>query len=928
MYRRTDQRRLSVCRPFAAALAAALSLGQITVAQDRPDPAADNTVESYLIDRGMREVLAAYLRQKLAAAAPADRVAVAERLGRLYVEQLAANLPNDERKAVEQFSRDLLKLVPEADSAELRLDLSKASYLRVEEIVERDRLKLANPDERQEAERVLRSVAPIFQEIGSKQNRRVESLERKEESGREDDSLKAELAEARRIRSLAMYYSGWSSYYLALLTGQNALALRALEDFGWLLNAPQGKAATPDRVPENLLKFEHVARAAMGCAMACSVRGADNDAIRWLDKIESTPELAKPVSDQLFTRRLVVLSSARRWADIELIVRRKKRSAITTEASTLTPTEARLLAVVCLEAMAETNNRDRRTDVVDALAQVALAELVAQGQVGHVLDLVRRYGTAPIGDDGFVVRYIRALQSYDRAREQHTSSGVSLDQPPTDPGVINKYREAAWVLELAVSSPDAARFADELSKAETMLGLALFYAGEAQKAAQKFQAAAERATDPKAKHDAMWLAILALDRAVEAGGTKEMAAQRDQAATVFLAAFPKSEQAARLLLRRAGSGLLPDEQTVAVLLEIGSNSPLYQPARRQASNLLFRLYRRTPVESRPAAASRFLDAAEEVLRFDAQGAAESGGKVSADAAESAVRAARQIAEVALAQSPPESARAEAAIAIIRQLAETVKIDLAPVNDELTYRQLQIALAESRAQQAEEAISLLRARGGPFAQAADRLMYRSALDLWRSSPTSELAALAVITHGERVIAQLSAAPNALADPVLLAVYNDVAEAALAAYEISRKPEPRDAAIRLDRKLLEAGRPTAASLRRLARLSEEGGDLNTALDAWRRLLSAIDTRDPGWFEARYESLRILAKSEPAKARDLLEQHRVLYPKLGPAPWGDKLRELSESLALPAPLQPDAGQPTPPSTNGGNGSGRGGGGGGGVP
>jgi hypothetical protein len=52
-------------------------------------------------------------------------------------------------------------------------------------------------------------------DIGSKINRRVEALEKRETTGRDEDApaIRAALGEARRLRSLAMYYTGWSLYY-------------------------------------------------------------------------------------------------------------------------------------------------------------------------------------------------------------------------------------------------------------------------------------------------------------------------------------------------------------------------------------------------------------------------------------------------------------------------------------------------------------------------------------------------------------------------------------------------------------------------------------------------------------------------------------------------------------------------------------------
>jgi hypothetical protein len=52
--------------------------------------------------------------------------------------------------------------------------------------------------------------------------------------------------------------------------------------------------------------------------------------------------------------------------------------------------------------------------------------------------------------------------------------------------------------------------------------------------------------------------------------------------------------------------------------------------------------------------------------------------------------------------------------------------------------------------------------------------------------------------------------------------------------------------------------------------------------------------GWYEARYESIRLLAEKDPAAAREVMEQHKALEPAMGPGTWGEKFRELDAKLA----------------------------------
>jgi hypothetical protein len=268
---------------------------------------------------------------------------------------------------------------------------------------------------------------------------------------------------------------------------------------------------------------------------------------------------------------------------------------------------------------------------------------------------------------------------------------------------------------------------------------------------------------------------------------------------------------------------------------------------------------------------------------------------------------RQIGEVAMGLSTPDVARLDAALETLDQIVGAIKLDVSAAEDELTYRRLQSALLKRRTDIAEQQIARLRAKGGPFAAAAERLMYREALAAWHAAPSDPRAAKAVVASGTRVIEQIASKPGALQDPGVIAICNDVADAASAAWEIEKDAAMRDAALRLDRRVIEGGRPPAAALRRYAVLTEAAGDASSALDAWRRLVGSMPPEDAAWYEARYQSLRLLVSSDPGAARSALDQHKLLHPDFGPAPWGQKLRDLDSSL-------PAAGAPASTTKGGG--------------
>jgi hypothetical protein len=916
-------------RPALGLLALWLAGASVASAQDappappastgapRPAPGAtgshplpDTSLEQYLEDHGLRELLATLLLQRLKESEAAERAQLADRLGSLYVDLLESATSADERQRWEARSQDLLKSVPEAESSELRLNLSKARYLQAEEIAERYRLRLATPEERQEAERTLRALAATFHEIGSRLNRRVDALERRESSGRDEDhpQLRSELNDARRLRSLAMYYAGWANYYTAYLSARPQIAEEAITQFGFLLNAPAGRPASIERLPAALLRYEHVARAAIGCALCESIRQHDETALRWLDAVEAGEGLPEAISRQLFSRRLAVLASAKRWADIDYLLRRRRQPERQQQVKPLEVGEARLLAIVTLEALQKEQPGSKVHDAVQMLADLAMTDLVTLGEVRHVQDLVSRYGTLPLGTEGFIVQYVRGMQAYDAARAAHGGSGKNAEEPATEPAVVNLYREAGNLLKTAVEAGDAERFADERSNASLIYGLSAFYAGDLIEASDRFERAHRAASSPKAAEDALWLAIVSVDKAID-GGKPSLKERLGSLGSLYLQTYPRSERSAKLLLRQASSGLVSEQKAAEILLGVEKTSALYETARRHAASILYSMYRKARGADRDFAALRFAEVSEELLLID-RGRAQKGTKEEArEAASQIIVRVRQVLDAVLGMTAPDLARAERAFEVLDAVSADGGVDLKKVEDELLYRRLQVALARGRAGDITRILDRLHGVGGRFADAADRLMYKRSLAALAGAGESAPAAREVVRHGMRVIDQFSRDGSALADPAVYSLYNSVAEGAAKLWDLEQDATMRELAVRLDRSLTQHGNAPATVLRRFARLAEVEGDVQAALDAWRTLMAGLSPTQPEWFEARFHSLRVLAALDGSKAREAMAQYKVLHPDFGPDPWGPRLRELDRQLepgAAPA-TAPTGGPPS---------------------
>lgn len=891
-------------RPLISLLLLGLTCVQAPAQDAIAPPLADDALETYLAERDLSSVLAAHFRRKLVSDIPEERVRAAEALGRLYVKMLGEVTDAAARQSLEAQCRSLLETVPEAESFELRLNLAKATYLQVEEIVERERLRLADPADRVEAQRVLRVVTPAFEEIAQKVGRKVDVLEKREPFAKEDEIelLRAELTDARRLRSLSRYYAGWAGYYDALLNAEPRRAQQALVDFGVILNAVPGRPASIERMPKEFLRFEHVARAGVGCALAASLLGNDVEAERWLDAVEAAEDLHPAVQAQIFSRRLMVAASARHWADIDLRVRRRRQPVPGQPEQRLGVSEARLLGVLALTASRDPATRPPLRAVAEKMAQIALADLVETGQVAHVLDLVKQFGTAPIGDEGFIVAYIRGLLTFERAREAHAAGGDDPDAPTTQAAVANLYHESASLLAAAAASSDAQRFPIETGKAGIREGLAFFYAGDFLPAAERFQRTADASSDTPTRRDALWYAIIALDRAIDAGRASQ-AASRDRLATLYLQEFPGSDNAARLLLRQTRADRLGDAKAAEILLAVPSASPMHSAARRQAARLLYSLYKRSGEPDRDFAALRFAQVAEEVLAWEHAAAMSDDPAPAREAASAVVLRVRQLADTLLGVAAPDLPRVQAALDILDAVESRHNLDLRELKPELDFRRMQLALARNDEAQARRLADELRSVPGPFGAAADRLLYRLYLARWKASPADNAAARDVIGSGMRVIAALEHAGARPADPSLVTLRDSVADAAASVFRASDEGLHRDLAIRLDKAQLESGQRTGPSLRRLGELLESAGDLPGAAQAWQELLAGTPAATDAWFEARYHSIRLLAASSPSLATQAMAQFKALHPDMGPEAWRDKFQALDLTLVAPIPPIPPA-------------------------
>ncbi|MBX3380580.1 MAG: hypothetical protein KF805_10840 [Phycisphaeraceae bacterium] len=884
------QRRNHILFIFAS-LFAAFAFG---VAPSEP-VLLDDALDEYLRQRGLLTMRVYALEKRLPSATGNERSRLLSDLASAY-ETLLETLPADKRTAVRERSRLLLKDNPRPELAALRINLLKAEYLAAEQVAERQRLRLSNEIDAAEAVASLKRLAIEFSEIAQAANAKARSLDaqdqaRNELSFAQEEETKRQLQDVRRVKSLANYYAGWSNCYIAQLTKDREAAGEALLHFGTLLNAPDRKAPSLDRLPRSLLVHEHVARACLGTATSLALLGNDAEALRWLDELATAEGVPASVRDQLLARRISVLGPSSRWNELAAWVQRT-RAPQGKVASPLETADAVLLAVTSLEGAdgPAPGGEQTRTE----LGRLALADLIARGQTAYVVALAKRFGTGALSSDGFIAQYVRALQAFDSARAKHRASGRDSD-PARSADVVRSYREAAALFLAASASPDAQAFESDASKAALNAGMSLFYAGDFAAAADQFARVAKQVTDEEARREAMWFEVVALDRAFESG-RKDLSDRRDAAAVLYVSTYPKTEQAARLLLKRAGIAKFSDAEVVESLLSVPETSPLRHEARVQASSLLFKIARAAAPADRDDALTQFLAVSDQVYPVERDSAvAEKGSRRDAEA-KRVLLIARQQLEAALALSTPDIQRAQRVLGEISRVAELCDASISDLSDELAFRKVQLAIATGNDADIDAAIGSLNESASAFAQGARMLALRRAIESSRTAPTSVEAARRIVFIGDRVVRaldeqqQFDTRSNALRD--------EVAGAAAAVYRSAGDASLRDLALRIDRSMYERGGRFTSSLRRLAELSESIGDDVLALECWKLLVSGLREEQPAWFEARYRSIVLLAKSDLAAARDAFRLFELSHPEFGPGAWAPQFRELRERLLTSAP------------------------------
>ena len=844
--------------------------------------AAPDDVAAYLERHGLKHLLALHLRERLDKAPAEERDAVAVRLAELYAELLETTDDAAVRLDLENRARELLSLVPAESADELRLSLLRGGYVAAEKIAENHRLRLSTPEDVARAMEMLRDLVPKFASLRSALKDKQDTTERRlhRATGAQAALLTQEHDRARRLTARCTFLSAWSHYYLAWLEGKPDHARLGFDLFASVID-PELKRLTVEDVSRDLLGVEPMARSVLGLALCRSITHGPDEALRWLALLEQ-----EAAHEQLRSMapawRLAILLDHRDFRRVRQLLEMER-----TEGREMPLVWVRLAAAHGLE------NASRDPEAAD-LARQSIAELAARGELQQVLDLADRYGVDSMGDAGFAILYVRGARAYKQARDLHGD-----ESPTSRSDVVALYAQASGLLQDAQRQPDASRFPVAAAGAQSLIGWCLYFQGRFLDARQAFEHAAGL-LPPAEAAEALWMAIVSLERVVRARPNAALEADLQGMIKAFRERFPSSEYTPRLVLRGADvTQGEPTPELVAELLAIPPGSPDYDAARRRAEQMLYTLYQSAAGDRRVEWADRYLQAALPMLLAVSPDALREG----LEASEPFLVRSRRVLEVSLAPGVEQPRVAEAMLARLDELAAAGAIDVSPVQDELEYRRLRVAMLSGLIDPARAIAERLWSRDedSPWAQSAARAMFKHAVDTWRSIPPTLLASdpqapgvlIQVVTWGGRALHEYEDRANALDDPSVLSAYAVVAEAAHALWDLTQEKQQGERALFLYEKVLEAKPTSAAFLRAVGVLAESFGKPERSIECWRRLSVGLPPDTDGWYEAKYHLIRLLSSSDPARAREVMDQHKALYPEYGPAPWRQRMEELDRRL-----------------------------------
>jgi hypothetical protein len=837
-------------RAAALLLLAWLAAGLPAAAQPPAPPPAEDKVQAYLARLGLTEYEVLYLEGQLDRGPAGRKEGAARKLAALYADLLLDTDGPAAAAAVQAKARDLLARFPAVRTPAVEVMLLQGEFARAEVQVGRWLLEPDDVKARDDAAEVMDRVVPALDAHARALEAAYKREQGEAEKLKDGPAQKARQAAADKTGQQfgrAAFFGGWGAYYQSLLRGDRPGGpgyARAKERFKKLVPLDKPEADTdPDEVG---LGSAVRARAVLGLALAEAGTGDLAAATGWFDLLRK-PQVSEQVRPAVDFWQLVALTKAGA-ADEAGKFARDRLAAFGD-----TPTAARRNFCTLL---AHAGGRDPSGPLAP-LAELGVQGLVQLRSPDLARKMAARYGVK-VGPDTHAGRMLTALDLLDKAKKSkakadYRTAAAAFEQAADgvrgDPALANSVRfQHGYCLAKAEDWPAAA--------------------GVLEKAAPALQAARSESAG-----DAAWLLIAAYDRMQAADA--QVKAKLVAALKAFPAAFPDHPRA-----RAAGNLLAAVGGADADLAKLDPNDPdageRLAIAARRAYNR-WRAVKDDPAKGPPAAAE--VAAAAEKLLAVPDGKAPAAGRL-----EAAFLATDALLNGAKAD-PPRAARVLGAVEA--QAAALPAADRAA--SDFRVLKLQYAQAAGDLPAARAAADWLtqNRKGTPLEEAA-LVGVAKAADARLAAAPAEKDRLADAVAAYRALADRL---GPTADRVRGSRNAQVANSRLAAllYDAGRLPDCKQV---LEERLLKAYPKEVKYLRLAGLVAFDTRDNDRSLECW-RVLTALPSGTPGWYEAKYYHMATLARVDRAAARNAFEQFRVLHPELGPADLRDRFRALGREL-----------------------------------
>ncbi|MFO0962464.1 MAG: hypothetical protein U0625_06095 [Phycisphaerales bacterium] len=831
---------------LSTALAPSTAQAAVTRADDAVPRELSDATATFLQQHGLDELLLAHLEAQVETEIDAEaRAALVVRLASL----LAARLEREDDPA----GRDALlarsmKLINRFDqgSEPLRLVVLRSQHRAAQRAAEDRRAgridEAAAKAAQQQFERLAKDFAALAARTGHARERTDREVDRS--SGTEAETLAARSAREEELARNAQFFRAWALYYAAWLGRELGDATwrdradRAAEAFAGLIE-PGKAAVSPADVSIDLRSNEGFASAILGMALTTSMTQSAGTANDWLALLESPGTHAS------------VKAKLPAWRIASMLDRGDFPGALDELVKEGDGPQGIPMALI---AAARAVRQPEAPGAAELLTD-AVARLAAAGRLRE-LSLIDDAGApAPTGAGAALFAGVRAAAAAQRAQ------AAGKTQEATE-----AWGRAADALATAATAPGAP--AAVVSGARSLQAWALRGAGRAAEAAEAFLASARAATGDRAG-DAMWMAVLAFDEASRRGSGDPMLARADETAATIVQTLPETGAAVRARAWRIVRTATPVLEDIDALLADRVPPELAPAARRAACEGLYRRFRTLTGEDRRAAARRALAAGDnQPMGAGSEGTLELRRRV----------------EMALALD--DRVRAAEALEGVEQRAEHDPALAKELEQELHARRAQVAALDGRLEVARAQAQALDA-ASPWG----RVAWQSLLEAVERDPTAGPATRAAVA---RALVQAQPRPPAA----------ETAMWARANAQLARAKQPLEDGDGCEAACTAALRDAPRSLALLlaqAQLRAARGDGAGAADRARAALALTSAPAAEWFEAKALQIELLAATDAAQARAVLEQVRQLGGGLGEGEVAERLRALDRTLPAMRPTAP---------------------------